>query len=429
MRLAVGITCFMLCAGAPCLPGRALAQQPVPLRPVDRASAVQAALAHAASLAVAGADTAMAFAQFMTAQVRQNPTLSASYTQSAPQYHASADLPLDLTGVRSARLSATRAGRQTAWFRFASARVAAALRADTAYTLALARRERSRLSSATAMAADSLRVIAGLRRDAGDVSDLDVDLAELNAGAEANVAATDSLSYVTAVLELQAAMGLGVDSVLVSPVGSLDAPSLEELGVERARSDIHVTMAAIDTGRPLAVAAAHASVDAATFSVLAERRSVWGQPSISAGFESGDPSGSEKGLLATIGVALPLPVLDRNRGPIAQAEAARGRASAELELAARENRIGVALARRSLVLALERVTRDEQLVLIANSVAARSVTAYREGASSLPAVLQAQRDARDVLANYVGDLAGAWVAAASLRALTITEYSPELPTR
>ncbi len=429
MRLAVGVICLTLCASAPSTNGGVFAQQPAQARPVNRSEAVQAALGHAARLSVASADTAMAFAQLLTARARQNPMLTTSYSQSTPQYHASADLPLDLTGLRSARLSAARAVRETSQFRFAFERVAAALRADTAYTQALARRERSRLSGATALAADSLRTIAGMRRDAGDASELDVDLAELNAGAEANIAATDSLSYIAAVLELQAAMGLGVDSVVVSPVGVLVAPTVEEWSVERSWTDGQPVRGTIVLSQPLAVAAAQASVEAARFSVLAARRSAWGQPSVSAGFETGDPTGGEKGLLATVGVAIPLPVMDRNRGPIAEAEAARKRALAELALVTQENRIEMVLARRSLVLALERVARDEQLVTVADRVAARSVTAYREGASALPAVLQAQRDARNVLATYVDDLAGAWVAGASLRALTITTSFPEVPPR
>jgi outer membrane protein TolC len=59
-------------------------------------------------------------------------------------------------------------------------------------------------------------------------------------------------------------------------------------------------------------------------------------------------------------------------------------------------------------------------VASANRVAAMSLTAYREGASSLPNVLEAQRNARDVLAQYVDDLAAAWIASAVLRVATLT---------
>ena len=44
-----------------------------------------------------------------------------------------------------------------------------------------------------------------------------------------------------------------------------------------------------------------------------------------------------------------------------------------------------------------------------------ALTAYREGASGLANVLEAQRAAREVLREYIDDLAAAWVATAELR--------------
>ena len=49
------------------------------------------------------------------------------------------------------------------------------------------------------------------------------------------------------------------------------------------------------------------------------------------------------------------------------------------------------------------MTRDSALVLRAQRVAARALTAYAEGASALPAVLEARRSAREVLAQYIDD--------------------------
>jgi outer membrane protein TolC len=49
-----------------------------------------------------------------------------------------------------------------------------------------------------------------------------------------------------------------------------------------------------------------------------------------------------------------------------------------------------------------------------------SVTAYKAGAMSLPNVFEAQRNARDILRQYIDDLSAAWVADATLRLLTLT---------
>ena len=52
-----------------------------------------------------------------------------------------------------------------------------------------------------------------------------------------------------------------------------------------------------------------------------------------------------------------------------------------------------------------------------------SFVAYREGASSLPNVLEAQRNAREVLAQYIDDVADAWIFAAELRVISLTPTS------
>ena len=129
------------------------------------------------------------------------------------------------------------------------------------------------------------------------------------------------------------------------------------------------------------------------------------------------------GVLPTVGITIPFPLFDRNRGGIALAEAERGRAQAELTLAQVESRTEIARARRSLQLSLDKIRRDQMLVAAANRVATLSATAYREGASPLPTVLEAQRSAREALAQYVADLADAAIAAATLRALTLTPDS------
>jgi cobalt-zinc-cadmium efflux system outer membrane protein len=419
---------------------------------LTRTAAIEAALGRHAQLGVARADTAVAYAQFLTARARQNPTLSTSYSKSTPQYHVIADLPIDYPGLRGARIGAAQAGREAARLRYGFARAAVALTADTAYTRALATRERLRLSRANAAAAESLRVIAVRRRDAGDASDLDVELATVNATQQTNTTLSDSLAYLSSVLDLQAAIGLASDGIAVTPSDSLGVPTVDPSLLEpaSARSAAAPADALRSAGvasgatfgasgaagaaggagptlgsaaAPLSVAAAQASLEAARLGALVERRSVWTAPSLTAGFETGDPTGSERGILPTVGVALPLPLLGRNRGAIAQAEAERTRAEAELALARVESRTEITRARRELAIALDKVRRDQALVTAATRVATMSQTAYREGASALPAVLEAQRNAREVLAQYVADLADVWVATAEIRALTLSSSS------
>jgi cobalt-zinc-cadmium efflux system outer membrane protein len=368
-------------------------------QPVTRQEAVESAVSRGARAAVARADTLVGAAQVIAARQWENPSLSATYSKSTPNYHEIVDFPFDISGSRSARIRSAEATRLASQYRFQFERYAAALDADTTYTRALAAKEHVRLARRNANDSDSLRKMAIVRRDAGDASELDVLLATVNAGQAANLAAADSLTLVSTLFDLQAAMGLTTESIVVSPIDSLTLPPA---GAANDGSPL-----------PLPVAAAEKSLTAAELSVSAQRRGIFSPFSIQAGIEHGDPS--EPGILPTFGVSIPLPILNRNRGGIAQAEAERERARAELQLVRVETQTAIGRAERARRLALEKVQRDRTLVESATRIAAMSLTAYREGAQGLPAVLEAQRNAREILTQYVDDLADAWIAIATLR--------------
>ena len=405
--------------------------------PVSRTSAVEQAVRHGARLEVARADTAAARAALLSARALENPTLTGTYSKATPQWHVLMDVPLSYPWIRGARIGAAQAGRQAAGYRFAFERAAAALDADTTYTRALAAREHRRLAQRTAQDADSLLRMARQRLAVGDAAQLDVELATVNAGQQASIAATDSLDYLSTVMDLQAVMGMQyrevvivlTDSLTLPPDAVLMSDSLGRVGVVRravASGDSATHAGAFATAEtpvgtaPLQVAAAEAAARGAALSTSAERRSTWLAPAVTFGFETGDPSGSETGILPTVGIGLPLPLLNRNAGPLASARAQQARAEAELQLARVESRTAIARAQRQLAIALSKVERDRVLVSAADRVAAMSLTAYREGAFSLPNVLEAQRNAREVYAQYVDDLAAVWIASATLRVLTLT---------
>jgi cobalt-zinc-cadmium efflux system outer membrane protein len=370
--------------------------------PLTRAGAIDAALDRGARLGVAQADTAVANAAFITARALPNPTLNASYSKSVPTWHFSADIPIDFPMLRDLRIRSARTGVLAAQLRLQFNRAMIVMEADTAYTRAVAGREKLVLSRRNALDADSLLHMVERRRDAGDASDMDVELARVNAGQQANAAADDSLTYISTLLDLQGALGLLEDNVAIRPTDSLGTPP----------------PAARAMTQSLDVQSAALALDAANLSAQLQHRSLWSQLSISPGFEIGDPD--QKGILPTLGLGIGLPLFDRNRGQIAQAEAERLRAQAELRLAEVEARNALAHALRERQSALGKVARDQALVASANRVAAMGLTAYREGASSLPNVLEAQRTAREVLGQYIDDLAAAWVATAELRVFSST---------
>jgi cobalt-zinc-cadmium efflux system outer membrane protein len=388
-----------------------MVREAVAQRSVTRAEAVDAAVTVGPRLAVATADTAVALAALISARALPNPTLAASYTKDLPPYHATLEIPIDFPWLRAPRVGSAEAARTAAGYHFAFQRASAALDADTTYTRALAARAHAQLSRRNAQDADSLRHMAIVRRDAGDASDLDVELATVNAGQQANTAAADSLTYVSTVLDLQTTMGIASTQPDVVPTDSLGLPA----DVYDGGGNADLVSATLE------VVAAEQTLNSAQLTARLQRRSVWSTLSLTAGFDWGDST--NPGMLPVIGVSLPLPILSRNRGAILQAEAELQRARAELALARAEGAARIARARRERANFMAKVSRDQVLLASANRVAAMSLTAYREGESSLPNVLEAQRNTRDILGQYIDDLAEAWIASAELRVYTLTVTS------
>jgi outer membrane protein, heavy metal efflux system len=376
---------------------------------MSRGQAIEAALARGPRLAIARADTAVANAQLITARSYPNPSLSATYTKDAPQYHIIADIPFDLGGLRSARVGSAQFARQAALLRYQFARATIIFDTDTTYTRALAAVARAQLSRRNALDADSLRRIAEFRRDAGDGSELEVQLALVNAGQQANLAVADSLALITTLLDLQTVIGLTSNDVVVALADSLVAPPNDGAGT--------------GAGTPLQIAAAEAALTAADFGLRLQRRSIWTWPSLQAGFETRVPDGSEPGLLPTFGLSIPLPFANRNRGPILAASAERERARAELDVARLESRAFILRALRERDVALSKIARDRLLLESGSRVVAMSIRAYQEGAAPLANVLESQRTAREVLGQYIDDVAAGWIALSAVRLYTLTSTS------
>ncbi len=376
-------------------------------QPVTRAEAVAAALARGARVVIGRADTVAALGAVRSARAFPNPTVSGSYSQDPPHYHALGDLPLDLPWLRAPRIGAAEAARDAARYQFAFERAAIRFDVDTSYTRSLAATQHARLSRRTADDADSLLKIAVLRREVGDVSELDVRLAAVNAGQLENTAIDDSLAALGSLLSLQLQMGLSGDAPAIVLRDSLTPPD-----------DSAGTNVIPAPGEYLPVAAAAATLRSAERTLTFTRASRFA-PSLEFGVDKGDPGATQPNqLLPVIGFSLPLPLFNRSGGDVTRAIAERDRARAQLDLTRRETSAAVARARRELVAAQARVRRSTRLVASADRVVAMSLQAYGEGAVALASVLEAQRNAREILARYIDDLAAADAAARTLRWLT-----------
>jgi cobalt-zinc-cadmium efflux system outer membrane protein len=430
--------------------GRVAAALPAPSpdgqpTPLTLAAAEDAALASGPHAALARADALVARAALVSARELPNPVANLSYTRDTPHYHGILNLPFDYPWVRGARVHAAQAGYRSASYRYAFERAAVRFEVDTTYTRALAAAAHGRVSQHNATDADSLRRLAVIRREAGDASDMDVELATVNAGQLANVAAADSLAAVSALLDLQAIVGLPSDRVAIALADSIVIPEVASgagapagaagagaaLGTPAgAQPDSSARPAPGVTAPPqagpsgsasLQVAAAEAALASEESSLALARRTVLAQPALTAGLEGGDPT--QRYLLPTVGLSIPFPLFNHGGGEIALATANRDRAAAELDVARRESVARIAQTRRELAVAVVRASRDRDLLVLAGRVVARSLTAFAEGATALPSVLEAQRSARDALSQYVDDLAAANTASAAVRLFTLTASS------
>lgn len=383
-------------------------------RPVTRADAIAAAMDSAPRLRLARADSSTARAALAVAKQFENPTIGALYSKSAPQAHFTLDVPLDMPGLRRLRIGAAEAGLGAASHRYVFAREAIAFGVDTSYTMALAATRRAQLSHRSARDADSLLSLAQFRRDAGDASMLDVEISQLFAGQAGNLSASDSLAAITAVLAVQAAMGLPATtpSIVLTDSLLLEAtrPMSSATGPREAERSVLLT-------------ASEEDLRAADLVLQFERRRVLAPPVLSLGVETRNPGGAG-GALPLIGLSLPLPLFHRNAATTDVARVAVDRARAQLALARIELTAALAQAQREAVNAYMRADRSARLVSSADRVAALSLLAYREGASTLVSVLESQRSARETLSQYLVDVALARNTAALVRLLTLSVASP-----
>jgi outer membrane protein, heavy metal efflux system len=383
---------------------------PVPIlgaqQPLSRAEAIQAALGKSVLVAAISADTIAASARLRSAREYPNPSLTMSYSKDAPQNHFSFDIPLDLPGIRGPRVRAAEAARTSARFGFLAARAAIELNVDTMYTTAQGAELRAALSHIIAVDAAKLLNDTKVRRDAGDASDLDVNLAEVSAAQAANVANADSLEAIDTRLELQTAMGIRGDTVVVALRDSLAPPSVQ------------IATSALDLAATPTVAAASAAVTSAQQTLVFQRRSVFGVPSIQLGADAKDPTGAEKGLLPTVGIALPIPFFNRNGGAIEAAHADVTRAQAELTIARLNAAAELARAYRTRSVAESRIARDRTIMDAATRNVSMAERAYTAGEMAIGNILETRRAQYDAQAQYVTDLVSANVAAALVRVLT-----------
>jgi cobalt-zinc-cadmium efflux system outer membrane protein len=224
--------------------------------------------------------------------------------------------------------------------------------------------------------------------------------------------------WTRALADLARAVGVRPDSLpvvapLVATVVRVEAPPSSDVALAFAFE------------RRTELAARRAAVDAARHGVSAERRGVLSDVVVEAG--SKQTAGYTT---RVIGVAVPLPLFDRN-------SAARDRAAAELDLAQAELRALEQMVRAQVTAALDsyralllaRPAAVDSLVTRATEVARIADAAYAAGGGSLLELLDARRVRSETLAAVFRWVADVHVAHVDLlRAIGASPLDPlELP--
>lgn len=337
------------------------------------------------SLARAQVDEAVG--AFRSGGALPNPTVSYSHSVAVPSNHLVFDQPLDWLLRRSSDRAAGRAGVSRA--RADSATTMIGL--DTEVRRSYWRARAAQLSHAVVLAqaemADSVARIAAARLRAGDISLLEQEQAAGEA-ARAHQAAS-AAREIARIAASDLARALGLDSAPI-PLDPLDR------GLDRLPGS------GVDPATIPALRASVADSEAAAARAQSAARSRLPFPTIQGGVEWGDPS--QRGALALVGVAIPIPLWQRGGGALMEAKARATRAAGLAREARLDAKRDLEQARIRLEETAERGrTARDVLMPAAARLRGRALRAYQAGETGILPVLDALRSERDVVLGALQD--------------------------
>ena len=348
-------------------------------------------------------------ARVITAGTRPNPTIGLDREQLGGNggYHEtvlSVGQTLDLSGQRGARREAATLEAAAAEVRLEAERVRVRADVTRAYLRAAAAEARLRSLRETGGLFQTAERAGQARFREGDISAYELQRLQVEAARYATLSAEAALEFRQAGREL--AFLLRPDSAAAADAAVLPADTLGAVALRAAALGADAALARA-LRRP-DVRAAEADVAAARAAVDLRTRGRRPNPTVTAGLK--EQAGGMAG--AVIGVSVPLPLSDRNQGPIAEAQAALAQAETRVALARRaaEAEVRRALERRTSL--AERLALREGLLSRARALLASARVAYAEGETSLLELLDAaetfrttREGADTLLAEYLTSVA------------------------
>lgn len=388
--------------------GIAAGQAPATAIALDLPAAIALAVEHHPALRAAAHEASASAAAVEQAGRLPNPELAylrEGHRAGARTTTMQVSQPIELGGKRAARVAVAQGALALAGSDLALRRQA--LRADVieAFYTALVAQERHELAQATVeLAASSLRAVDG-RVAAGKVSPVEagkarVAQADARAGlarAQADLAiARDALGALTgapaeAMRELA---GAGVDTLPeVEPLPALLQRAGGALSIRRARQQVALRDAQAGAERAARAPDVTLTIGSQRDDQLAHRQAV-------------------------VGLAVPLPLFDRNGGNLAAALARSDGARAELEAAELAARTGLAAARLRYQQARgEALLLADDVVPEARSVHESTLKGFEYGKFTFLDVLDAQRTWFQARSRQWQAMLDAWRAHAELERL------------
>ncbi|MDZ4674109.1 MAG: TolC family protein, partial [Gemmatimonadota bacterium] len=353
--------------------------------------ALERARATRPQLQAAQALTAGARARVGIAGTIPNPILTFKHSETSPIEDASISQPLDWLLTRGANRAAARAGLLGAEADSALIAAQVGYEVRVAFYTSLAASESWRLVAAQAATADSLVAFAAERVRAGDISVLEREQFEVEAGRVFQLGLRSYEARLAAAISLRRVLG-GAITTLV-PVGRLDR------GL-----DITLPIGDQGLGSPLLQrAVADSAAQRALSQASALRRIPF--PSLMLGREWDADGPFANGSRAVIGFSIPVPIWNIGTGPASLARAQVDQAAANLaetrlelsrQVADAELRLGTARSRAVF-------TRDS-LLPRAQRLRDGAVRLYRAGQTGVIPLFDALRAEREVAIGYIDDL-------------------------
>lgn len=366
------------------------------------AQALELATLNSPSVAAAAKEIDAADGALQQAGLRRNPelnTLIEDFRARTRTTTTTIGLPLELGGKRAARVAAAERSKDLALADLDLVRAELRARVIAAYFSVLMAQERSRLAADSVEIAQRAKGAIAKRVAAGKASPVEdtratVDLANIRLEASEAIAELQTQRY-------QLALSMGQKSPDFGPVAG-------DAGSAPVRPTLETLLAQLEDSPSLRTARLERERRNALVEV--EQSKATQDVTVSLGTKKNNESGQTQ---AVVGLAIPLPLFDRNQGAILEALRRSEKAGDELsalrlrlmaELQEASSRLG--RARQSLETLQETVLPAAQQTFEA---ASRGLEAGKFGFLE---VLDAQRSLLQARTRYLNTLAGAYQAAA-----------------